>query len=222
MLLREIQNPRPGMRDRKSQIANRTPGFTLVEVLVVISVISILLTMLFVAIPGALRSSKARSTQMLLSQVGMAVGMYYDIRNVYPKGKATSPYAACRTLVAELGTLLKVRSASFIDTDNDSKADTVVDGWGRPFIYTRYISNAPSQLPGQSNGEGGCQPLFNARTFELFSAGAYADRVSTWTNHFQFQTNFLTNNGISYAFDGYKVKAGTRETGEVNRYVGNW
>ncbi len=209
----------PSILNPKSEIRNPASGFTLVEVLVVIAVIAILLTMLFAGVPAALRSSKVRTSQVLVSQVALAVGIYYDARGAYPRGSNFG----CRTLVGELGPLLKVRDASFIDTDNDNKGDTVVDPWGRPLIYTRYVSNAPDQLPGQSNGEGGIQPLFNPKTFDLFSAGAYADKVVGGTTGIDYQKNALANDGLKYTHDGEKLLGkGGRPTGEVNRYIGNW
>jgi len=206
------------VRNRKSEIGNRKSAFTLVEVLVVISVISILLGLLYAGVRASLQGSHAQSTRTIVNQVGMAITSFCQMQSRYPEGAAFSG----PKLVQELGSLLQVRSSTFIDTDNDGKLDTVADTWGRPLIYTRYVANQGD--PGADNGEGGIQPLYNTKTYELFSTGAYADKIpgltgAAWSN---IQTEALKVTSGKYTHDGEKVKAGGKATGEINVYFGNW
>ncbi len=200
----------------------RPGGFTLIEVLVVISVISILVALLFPGVRAALWSSKAQTSRVTLAQFCVAIELFKDMRGYYPVGSDV----ANRTVVAQLGDLLKVRQTSFIDTDNDRVLDCVVDAWGRPFIYTRYVADttkAPQQDPGQSNGEDGIQPINNPRTFDLFSCGAFAELVvGSPNNAKKYQADALANDGKKYTHDGERVKQGAKETGDINRYIGNW
>jgi len=197
-------------------------GFTLIEVLVVISVIAILVALLFPGVRAALWSSKSQTSRITLAQFSVAIELFKDMRGYYPVG---SDFAN-RTVVSQLGDLLKVRESSFIDTDNDRIRDAVVDAWGRPFIYTRYVADitkAPQQNPGQSNGENGVQPINNPRTFDLFSCGAFAELVvGSPNNAKKYQTDALVNDGKKYTHDGERVKQGAKETGDINRYIGNW
>jgi len=198
------------------RLTSRRRGFTLIEVLVVISVISILVAMLFPGVRAALWSSKAQNSRNILAQIGIAIELFRDMQGSYPEGAAfCGP-----KLTEELGSLLKTRQASYIDTNADRKLDTVVDAWGRPFIYTRYM--ATSGVPGSSNGEGGKQPINNPTTYDLFSCGAYADKVIAQTTWDLYQGGALANNGSKYDHDGEKLMSGSKPTGEINRYIGNW
>lgn len=193
-------------------------GFTLVEVLVVISVISILLGLLYAGVSAALRASKEQNSRTLVAEVGMAIGNFYNMQGTYPKME-TGEFCGA-TLVKELGSLLQVRSSTFVDT-TDGKV--VGDAWGRPLIYTRYVSAAPNKEPGDDNGEGGKQPLNNPKTFDLFSTGAYADRIAGLTGAgTAVQTKALEITNGKYTHDGEKIMAGSKQTGEINVYFGNW
>jgi len=206
---RKALDPRPRRR-----------GFTLIEILVVISVISILLALLFPGVRAALWSSKTQATRLTMAQVGMAIDLFKDMREHYPE-MDTAAFCGPK-LVEELGSLLKVRETSFIDTDGDDVRDSVVDAWARPFIYTRYVKEAANQDPGDDNEENGIQPIYNRRTYDLFSCGAFADKVMNIKPWATFQANALDNDGRRYTHDGEHVRAGGKPTADVNRYIGNW
>ncbi|HUT36768.1 MAG TPA: prepilin-type N-terminal cleavage/methylation domain-containing protein [Planctomycetota bacterium] len=212
----------PPFRAPHSAFRTRRAGFTLIEVLVVISVISILLALLFPGVRAALWSSDTQNTRTLVAQLGVAIELFRDMQGSYPEGSAFSG----EKLVSELGSLLKVRSSSFIDSDGNGTRDTVVDAWGRPFVYTRYVATAATTNPGDSNGEDGIQPLQNPSRFDVFSGGAFGDKVVAGAAGGDlgegYQTEALKNDGSKYNHDGEKVKAGSTPTGEVNYYFGNW
>jgi len=210
--------PRPPRRTRRA--------FTLVELLVVISVIAILAALLFPAIRAMRRSSNVQVTRSLLAQVCLAAEQYREAREQYPAGASLGG----AKLVAELGTLISVKSTFLLDlctvdsqgdmsVGPDGKPDTVVDAWGRPFIYTRYLSFALQRAPkpGDATNEGR-QPVHNIRTFDLFSCGAFAGNDPTlgtndWT---AYQTAALANDHHRYNLDGRTVE------GQANKFIGNW
>ncbi len=207
--------------NRKSEIGNRKSAFTLVEVLVVISVISILLGLLYAGVRASLQGSHAQNTRTIVNEVGMAITSFYNMQSRYPAGEYTGTSFSNPALVKQLGSLLQARSSTFVDTDNDNKLDTVVDAWGRPLIYTRYVLNQGD--PGADNHEDGIQPLYNPKTYDLFSTGAYADRIAGLTGAGStVQTEALKITNGKYTHDGEKVKAGSKTTGEINVYYGNW
>lgn len=198
----------------------RPQGYTLVEILVVIAVISILVSLLFPGVRAALWSSHSQTTRATLSQIGMAIELFREMRGHYPStkdGAWTNP-----KLVQELGSLLKLRDTCFLDTNSDGKGDVVVDSWARPFLYTRYVATAPQTTPGSNNGEGAIQPIMNPTTYDLFSCGSYADKVVCELNvaignFSQYQTEGFANNGLKYIHDGQRLS-----TREINYYIGNW
>jgi len=205
---------RPARRQRAA--------FTLMEVLVVISVMAILVTLLFPGVRAIVFGSKSQSTRHVISQVEMAINLHRDMRGSYPEMDADDPFCG-RKLVEQLGDLLKVRESCFLDTNGDGKLDTVVDAYRRPLIYTRYVATVSTKDPGATNGEGGIQPLYRPTTYEIFSCGAYADLVLLSTSLESYQSKALENNGQKYTHDGKRVTGkGNKPTSLVNRYIGNW
>jgi prepilin-type N-terminal cleavage/methylation domain-containing protein/prepilin-type processing-associated H-X9-DG protein len=63
------------------------PGFTLVEVLVVIAIIGILVAFLLPAIQAARESARRTQCQNNLKQIGDAVQMHHDTRRQFPMGR---------------------------------------------------------------------------------------------------------------------------------------
>jgi len=191
-------------------------AFTLVEVLVTISIIAVLAMFLLVGVKAGLTSSKTETTRALLAQVGMACEQFREIRERYPQGSATSSQA----LPAELGSMLKVKQ-SFIP--NIDSVPTLVDAWGRPITYVRYLSDqvpAPGPFaPGAETTEG-CQPVHNIKTFDLFSCGRLAGKIPGLGNDpgdlAAYQTKALLNSASKYQCDQMPVD------GQVNYYIGNW
>lgn len=64
-------------------------GFTLVELLVVISIISLLSSVVFASVNSA--RAKARDARRVaeLNQIRLALGLYYDDKNAYPGDPST-------------------------------------------------------------------------------------------------------------------------------------
>lgn len=82
-------NPRFVSAPSQSRRAsNKAKGFTLVEILVVLSIIAILAALLFPAFKGAQENGKQTNCASNLQQIYMAVKQYYDDEKKYPANVA--------------------------------------------------------------------------------------------------------------------------------------
>lgn len=75
------------------------PGFTLTELIVVISIISVLLAMLFPAIQQAREAARRIQCRNNLKQVGLALHNYNELHNVFPIGNVPNTYFAFQTMI---------------------------------------------------------------------------------------------------------------------------
>jgi len=129
------------MLNPKSEIRNPKSAFTLVEVLVVISVVILLLALLFPAFNAIRRSQKVRRTEATVEAIASGVQAYQNDYGVYPPSElpaAAGPNRGNRALVL----LLNVkggRSAPYLPSafydEGELRMAFFLDEWDRPFIY---------------------------------------------------------------------------------------
>lgn len=113
-------------------------GFTLVELLVVISILAVLVTMAITGLPYIAKMSRTKSTQTLLYTIELAALTYYEQYNVYPPESLDGKFRTDRLL----------KALSYSDTKNNVAAihkfmdaqiknDVLVDGWGKELYYMK-------------------------------------------------------------------------------------
>lgn len=148
----------PGKRITQSR------GFTLIEMLIVISIITILGGLVLVAIGAARRTSKENATRAIIKQLEGALLRYETDFNDYPPSDGDSQglrgsenlWRFLRTEKKE-GPYITGKEIPVVDSDKNGELE-VADAFNRPILYIHHrdYSNKPP----------------NKRTYRLISAGA--------------------------------------------------
>jgi prepilin-type N-terminal cleavage/methylation domain-containing protein len=139
------------------------PGFTLMELLVTIGIITIMAGLIFPAVTAARRSAGVKATKATIERIKLACESYYaDFGDYPPTSLATlglptngvnegiESLVRCLTTRAGHGPYLQFEEKELANTDNDAlpqKGDPtkstiesrelfeLVDAWGNPLIY---------------------------------------------------------------------------------------
>lgn len=128
-------------------LRQRSRGFTLIEMLVVIGIISVLGGLVLSGVVFARQSARRKTTRMFLDTIAVALEHYRNDYSIFPDGAgdAASAGKLYRTLTERRGFgpyLTGLASNQTADTDRDGNPE-LVDAWGQPVRYTegRYLAD---------------------------------------------------------------------------------
>ncbi|MHC4660678.1 MAG: prepilin-type N-terminal cleavage/methylation domain-containing protein [Planctomycetota bacterium] len=155
-------------------------GFTLVELLVTISIIILLAALVTVGVSSARKKSRKGVTQAEISNLELALKMYYETYGEYPAGDGNGPKVKGNpTARVDSGNANMVSALTGEDEETEgdkfwktkernlrpsvsvSGKQVVVDAWGIPYIYrSAYDEN--------NNAREG---VHNEDSFDIYSCG---------------------------------------------------
>lgn len=99
-------------------------GFTLIEIITVISIIIVLVGLLFPALNRAREQAKEQKARAMISSLEVAVNMYYTDLGQYPEN------------LSELINPTEEGYGPYMDND-EYKDGNFIDPWGKPYEYTK-------------------------------------------------------------------------------------
>jgi prepilin-type N-terminal cleavage/methylation domain-containing protein len=144
--------------------SSRTRGFTLIEMLIVISIITILGGMILVAIGAARRTSRENATSAIIKQLEAALTRYETDFSDYPPSdgdtmgmRGSENLWKCLRTEKKEGPYITSKEVPSCDSDKNGQME-IADAFNRPILYIHhkdYSNKAP-----------------NKRTYRLISGGA--------------------------------------------------
>ncbi len=154
-------------------------GFTMVELMITISIIAILAGLLFAVAGTVTKRQKKEATKMLLSKVEAALHMYKNEQGSYPSYVSTSTNNLWASLGSSGGGYLTNNDLSTTKNLNgnnicDEYTEASGQAYGTPLIYLTGFTSVASKvgdIPSSSS-----QAYFGRKDeFELWSAGPDGD-----------------------------------------------
>ena len=140
---------RPRRRDREG-------GFTLVEMLVVITIIGLIMALVGPRVLGYLSESKVKTAKIQIESLSSALDLYFLDNGRYPSSSEGLPALVQRPANAASwnGPYLKTASVP-------------ADPWGRPYVYRSPGTHAPYEITsygpsGEPGGVGGASEIKSA------------------------------------------------------------
>ena len=196
----------------------------------VISVISILAALLFVAVKTAGQSSFISATKSTIAEVATALEFYRQSRDVLPPETYPGPkMASSESLAYHLGvaeTFVQLKKVATADTDGDGGVE-LLDAWAQPLVYNRWhFSGDPTEVFIGGDDFADYMPIHNPKSFDLFSVGQQANHISglaptpATVANLEFDKNATANPPTRDRYVREEIKvAGSKKP---NKYIGNW
>lgn len=179
----------------KNLSIRRHKGFTLVELLIVISIIMVLAALGFAGVQTALKNAKKVETLNIATNLQQAIQNYYDEYGSLPTSNATGTplttttgegVTVLRVLLAQEGSgtgVLNTRGIRFLDVKQakgkkggiDYAGGTTVSGlydaWGQPF-YIVFDDDYNDEIPNPNSKGSGDSAIIRGPKAVVYSAGA--------------------------------------------------
>lgn len=156
--LMALLSPLSGLRLPPSPLRSRVSAFTLIEILVTVTIIAIIAGITLAAMGGVNQKATIDKTRAEIAAIANALEQYKSINDTYPPagGSGTVPFATSGN-----ATIAPFYQANKIQTNSSGQ---LIDSFGNAFLY---------QVPGTKN----------PASFDIWSKGrdsASNDDIGNW------------------------------------------
>jgi len=174
----------------------RRSGFTLIELIVVVAIISILMGLVVTSVGRIRQSAHVAATKALMEGVSSGLNRFYTEFGAYPPSTVdelgdaseTDKYSLCKYLCTTdrsvVEKLLNIKPTGrsmerFLDPPPEyviKEADTpdqwiLVDAWGTPLVYVNCLQYTEGKKADPTSTYTGDDKCHNPTSFDLYSCG---------------------------------------------------
>ena len=154
-------------------------GFTLIEMLLVITIIAILVALLFPAIKQALLRAEIAKAKTTVLSIATAFKAFNSQYGYWPQGASSTPGPMKTTILNDTDNPLGITFLDYSQKDVDSSKQ-ILDPWKQPYMFSCDMSYNNNSVTTNCGSGGGVLPNCGVAVWSIGPDGACGTSVTSW------------------------------------------